>query len=128
MAKTKVAFDDLLAVATRGELRCVLSTSRLPPTLPEAQRLAADAAALCPAASPLRLGIVHSCTSNLLDPWLEIAAALQGLKLETYHAPDAFTFQEAQPGSGLAAHAPDLTLLLLKREDLHPGLARPPSA
>jgi FkbH-like protein len=124
MAGKKVAFDDLLAVATRGELRCILSNSHLSLTLPEALRLAESAQSLEPAALPLRLGIVHTYTSNLLDPWLELAGALQGLKLETYHAPYGFTFQEAQAGSGLVAHAPDLTLIMLRREDLHPDLAR----
>lgn len=123
MAQT--TFDDLLGIPTRSELRCAVANSRFSFTLPQARRLAAYAETLEPARVPLRLGIVHSYTSNLLDPWLDLAAALEGLKLELYHAPYGLTFQEAQAGSGLVAHAPDLTLIMLRREDLHPALAQP---
>jgi len=125
MAKTKPAFDDFLAIATRAELRAAVTSSRLPFSLPEAQRLISHAESLEPAAHPLRLGIIHTYTSDLLDPWLHVEAALQGLELQTYHAPYGLTVQEAQPNSGLVKHAPDMTLLLLRREDLHPDLANP---
>ena len=78
-----------------------------------------------PHVQSLRLGIIHTYTSDLLDPWLAMAAALQGLELQTYHAPYGLTVQEAQANSGLVTHEPDLTLLLLQREDLHPDLAKP---
>jgi len=78
MAKTKPAFDDLLTVRTRAELRSALDSARLTLSLPQVQRLAAHAASLEPAAQALRLAIVHTYTSNLLDPWLAMAAALRG--------------------------------------------------
>ena len=94
-------------------------------TLPQAQQLAAHAASLEPPARPLRLGIVHTYTSALLDPWLELAAALQGFALNPYHAPYGLALQETEPGSGLLAHQPEVTLLLLRWEDLHPALGQP---
>lgn len=103
----------------------MLSAPGVELSLPEVQRLASHANALEPAKQALRLGILHTYTSDLLDPWLNLAAALQGLALQTYHAPYGLLLQEAQEKSGLAQHQPDVTLLLLRREDLHPDLARP---
>ena len=64
-------------------------------------------------------------TSDLLDPWLQLAAALQGMSIDVYHAPFGMSLQEAQAESGLVRQRPDVTLLLLQREDLHPALAEP---
>lgn len=125
MARKKPTFDDLLTVRTRAELRAAVSASRVTFSLPQVQRLVSHAESLEPAVQPLRLGIIHTYTSDLLDPWLAMAAALQGLELQTYHAPYGLALQEAQANSGLVTHEPDLTLLLLQREDLHPDLAKP---
>ncbi|MFO1428795.1 MAG: HAD-IIIC family phosphatase [Candidatus Competibacteraceae bacterium] len=125
MAKTKPVFDDFLTLGTRAELRAAVTRAGLTLTLPQAQRLIARAEALEPAVQSLRLGIIHTYTSELLDPWLMLAASLQGLELHTYHAPYGVTLQEAQEDSGLPAHMPDLTLLMLRREDLHPALVKP---
>src|SRR5690348_15078870 len=64
------AFEDLLALRTRAELRAILATTGIRVTLPQAQRLAAHADALEPAVQSLRLAIVHTYTSDLLSPWL----------------------------------------------------------
>src|SRR5262249_9828117 len=64
-------------------------------------------------------------TSDLLDPWFGLAGALEGLKVTTYHAPYGLSLEEADARSGLVAHSPDITLFLLRREDLHPDLVRP---
>ena len=53
---------------------------------------------------------------------------MEGLDIKTYHAPYGLNLEEADAGSGLVAHAPDITLLLLLREDLHPDLTRPAAA
>ena len=124
MCKTKPDLDRLLALQSRDALRQAIRYSAAP-TLGELQRLTEHAARLQPALRDLRLGIVHSYTSELLDPWLGFAAALEGMKVATYHAPYGINLEEAEPGSGLVAHSPDITLLLLSREDLHPDLARP---
>lgn len=125
MAKTKPTFEDLLNIGTRAELRGAVAGSRLPFSIPQAQRLVAHAMSLEPALQSLRMGIIHTYTSDLLDPWLAMAASLQGLELQAYHAPYGLTVQEAHAKSGLVTHEPDLTLLLLQREDLHPDLKKP---
>ena len=125
MRKTQNQFESLLAARSRGELRSLMGGSGVKVTLPQAQQLVAHARSLDPSAQPLRLGIVHTYTSDLLDPWLELAAALQGLELQTYHAPYGLSPHEAEPNSGLVTHRPDVTLLLLRREDLHPELGKP---
>ena len=91
----------------------------------QAQRLAAHAKSLTVGARPLNISIVHTYTSDLLDPWFDLAGALQDLDVRTYHAPYGLALQEAQAGSALVSHAPQITLLMLRREDLHPELARP---
>jgi len=124
MAKRKFDLEKLLALGTRDALRQAVRQAD-PPILPEIQRLTDHASGLAPALRQLRLGIVHSYTSDLLDPWLGLAGALEGLNVKPYHAPYGLNLEEAEPGSGLVAHSPDITLLMLRREDLHPDLARP---
>lgn len=125
MRKTQNQFESLLAARSRSELRSLLGASGSKITIPQAQQLVAHASSLEPAVQTLRLGIVHTYTSDLLDAWLELAAALQGLDLRTYHAPYGLSPHEAEANSGLVAHKPDVTLLLLRREDLHPELTKP---
>jgi len=123
MARIKAEFDDLLIPANLAELRAELSRWRTPLSLPQVQRLIAHAKILCKEPIALRIGIVHTYTSNLLDPWLDMSAALQGIEVQTYHAPYGTIMQETGPSSGLVAHQPDITLLMLRREDIHPALA-----
>jgi FkbH-like protein len=127
MSKRKLELDELLALRTRDALRQALQQTA-PPMLTQIQRITERAAELSPATVELRLGVVHSYTSELLDPWLDLAGALEGLDVTTYHAPYGLNLEEADGGSHLAAHAPDITLMLLRREDLHPDLARPVAA
>jgi len=118
-------FECLLNTRSRAELRAVVSRAGVKLNLPQAQQVVAHAGSLEPTVQVLRLGVVHTYTSDLLNPWFDLAAALQGLELQTYHAPYGLSPQEAQEHSGLLTHKPDLTLLLLRREDLHPDLAKP---
>lgn len=117
--------EDWLTVHSRADLRTALNYSSVKLTLPQVQRLISHAESLEPNTHCLRLGIIHTYTSDLLDPWLDMAATLEGLELHTYHAPYGVTLQEAHPNSGLVKHAPDLTLLLLRSEDLHPDMKKP---
>jgi len=128
VAKEQDQFESLFDVQSRGELRSRLSSLQMRLSLPQAQRLVAHAESLAPALLPLRIAIAHTYTSEMLNPWLDLAAALEGFKVESYHAPYGMVLQEAQPNSGLVAHRPDVTVLLLRREDLHPALARPLAA
>lgn len=125
MVTVKSVIDDFLKASSRAELKALLAASQMKLSLPQVQQIIAHAESLEAVAQPLRLGIVHTYTSDLLTPWLDFAAALQGLELETYHAPYGTTFQEACVDSGLVRHAPDMTLLMLRREDLHPDLSTP---
>lgn len=118
-------FDKLLASQSLAQLRAQLASTGAPASPNQAQRLSAHARTFTATPQPLRLGIVHTYTSELLDPWLDLAGSLQGLDVQTYHAPYGLALQEAVPGSGLLRHEPTITLLLLQREDLHPALARP---
>src|ERR1700746_2742518 len=121
MSKRKLDLDELLELETRDALRQALQQAATPTQI---QRITERAAELSPTMVELRLAVVHSYTSELLDPWLALAGALEGLHIRTYHAPYGLNLEEADAGSGLVAHAPDITLMLLRREDLHPDLTR----
>jgi len=122
----KDSLPNLLEASTRRELRYRLSAASTPDlTLVQAQALTRHLQSLSEPAIPFRLGIVHTYTSDLLDPWLRFEALLQGLDPLIYHAPYGVTVQAAQADSALAAHAPDVTLLLMTWDDLHPDLAKP---
>ncbi len=82
MRKTQDQFENLLTARSRTELRSLVAGSRMKITLPQAQQVVAHAQSLEPVVQVLRLGIVHTYTSDLLNPWLDLAAVLQGLKLE----------------------------------------------
>lgn len=127
MKNSKDPLPELLACATRAELRARLAGGQ-PLALPQAQKLLAHLKTLEEATQPLRLGVVHTYTSDLLDPWLQLEAGLQGLDIDIHHAPYGVTMQEARAGSGLSMHRPDITLLLLRWEDLHPQLSQPLAA
>lgn len=125
MARNATEIERLLALGDLASLHQAVNRLTPPVTLADLRPLTDHAARLCPAPRPLRLAVVHTYTSELLQPWLDAAAALQGLVLHTHHAPYGVVVGEAQPGSGLLAHQPDLTLMLLQRTDLHPDLMRP---
>jgi FkbH-like protein len=111
----------LEARSRAGVLACLLPR-RPTLTLPEVQRLARHLEALGEPSVPLRIGILHTYTSDLLDPYLKFEALLQGLQPIIYHGPYGAILQEAEPASGLVEHKPDLTLLLLRWEDVDPRL------
>jgi FkbH-like protein len=127
MMKKKLVFDDFLTMSTRLELRAAVTESKISFSIPQVQRLIDHVGTFTQSVQSLRLGIVHTYTSDLLDPWLNLAAALEGVQLHTYHAPYGVVVQEARADSGLVKHQPDLTLLMLRREDLHPDLSKPVS-
>jgi FkbH-like protein len=97
-------------------------------SLPEAHALARRLNETEPPEKEFRLGIVHTYTSDLLDPWLQFHAVIQGINLKTYHAPYGLNLMESQKGSGLHVHAPDMILFMLTLEDIHPGFSQPDSS
>ena len=119
--------DKLLSTPSLAQLRAELSAGRVPAGPAQALQVAAHAKTLTQSAArqPLRLAIVHTYTSDLLNPWLDMAGAVQGLDTAVYHAPYGLALQEASPQSALVRHAPHVTVLMLQREDLHPDLLRP---
>ena len=117
-------FDKLLALQSAQDIKNQLALRSMVPSPQQAGKLRRHLATLGEARA-VRLGIVHTYTSELLDPWLHFSAALNGLSLDIYHAPYGTTVQEATGQSGLCQHTPDVTLLLLTREDLHPALQAP---
>ncbi len=125
MRITETKLEKLLTAPNGPALNRALTQRQFVPTPPQLERLSEHLEAVDPPRKTVRLGIVHTYTSELLDPWLHFTAALNQIALNIYHAPYGVTVQEAQPGSQLVAHQPDVTLLLLRREDLHPALQMP---
>jgi FkbH-like protein len=117
--------DHLLAAADLGELRARVWRWRAPLTLPQVQEVSVRAEALGLRRIDLRIGVIHTYTTDLLDPWIRMWGALHGMETSTYHAPYGLSLKEAAPGSGLLEFRPEITLLMLRREDLHPEFARP---
>src|SRR5262252_2833959 len=99
MMNSRPMFDEVFITKSRVELRAAIARFRETITLPQAQRVIAHARSLGDDLQPLRLAIVHTYTSDLLQPWLDLEAALQGIDLRTYHAPYGQVTQEAQAGS-----------------------------
>jgi FkbH-like protein len=125
MKITDDQIEKLLALQSVQEIKNFLATRSLSPSMPQAGKIRQYVRSLQNTPRLVRLGIVHTYTSELLDPWLHYSAALNQLDVDIYHAPYGTTVQEASPNSGLVAHAPDITLLFLTREDLHPALQTP---
>jgi FkbH-like protein len=117
--------DKLLGASSAQEIKNHLMLRNAVPSLPQSKKLLAHLSSITESPRSLRLGIVHTYTSELLDPWLEFSGALNGLAMDIYHAPYGVTIPEAQESSGLARHQPDITLLLLQKSDLHPALSLP---
>ena len=117
--------ETLLTARSAQALKGLLAQRNMVPSLAQASKLQKHINTFQQVQRPVRLGIVHTYTSELLDPWLHFSAALNQLSLDIYHAPYGVTLQEAAASSGLAEHSPDITLLLLTKEDLHPALQMP---
>jgi FkbH-like protein len=117
--------ETLLTTRSAQALKSLLAQRNLVPSLAQAGKLQTHIDTLVQVRRTVRLGIVHTYTSELLAPWLHFSAALNQLNLDIYHAPYGVTLQEASTSSGLAEYSPDITLLLLTREDLHPALQMP---
>jgi FkbH-like protein len=125
MGKTNYSVDDLLDLDSRAELRANLARLRTPLALTDVAKLTERARAMQPPVQAYRLAVAHSYTSELLNPWLAFAAALEGFDVQAWHAPYGTLVQQAQGDSALVRQQPDMTLLMLQREDLHPDLAGP---
>ncbi|NQX88674.1 MAG: HAD-IIIC family phosphatase [Halioglobus sp.] len=123
VSDTKLA--KLLKSSTRQEVKDALLRENLLLSPGQLKQVHGHLVSLAQNVRPIKLGIVHTYTSELIDPWLEFAAALDNFELDIYHAPYGVTLQEAHQDSGLARHKPDLTLVMLQQSDLHPTLQQP---
>jgi FkbH-like protein len=128
MALTPSQTERLLSITDRAELLQSVHALPAPLSLSDLRQVAEHAAVLKPGLQAWRVGFVRSYTSELLTPWLEVAGQLQGLQVEPYHAPYGVLLGEASADSGLVAHRPDITVLMLQRHDLHPALLGPIAA
>ena len=127
MAPRPTALDTLLATDSFDGFVTATRAGTWPAalSLPEARRLSDHLAAINTPDEALRVAFVRNVTTEMLEPWLELAAAMEGFDASVYHAPFGLGPMEAAPGSGLAQHDPDVTVMLVTREDLHPDLAQP---
>lgn len=116
---------ELLAAGSRADLAWQARALPRPTSLLNARHLVTRLNELAPPSRHARIAVLRTCTSECLDPWIAYESALQDMACEVYHAPFGFLRQESAPGSGLRAHAADVCLLLLQREDLHPLFQRP---
>jgi FkbH-like protein len=94
-------------------------------TLPDVQRLARRLASFEVPRQPLRAAVVRTYTTELLRPYWTFEALANGFELDLYEAPFGALVQELQPQAGLVQHAPEITYLLLRWEDIAPALAAP---
>ncbi|MCX7097124.1 MAG: HAD-IIIC family phosphatase [Methylococcales bacterium] len=117
--------DWLLSIKDRRELNESTQIWHKGCSVTETRPITAHLKSLPGDLKAFRLGIIHTYTSDLLDPWLDLHAAACGFDLHTYHAPYGLNMFEAQQQSGLVQHSPDLTLFMLQPEDLHPDLCKP---
>lgn len=120
--------DSWLASDDKAELAAKVQDSTALLTLPQAQSIAGRLRALGEAGQELRIAFLRTYTTEPLDPWLEFEGELQGFKVVGYHAPFGTVRQEAHAGSGLVQHRPDVTVVMLQREDLDPALSKPLAA
>ena len=93
--------EKLLAAQSPQEMKSLLMQRKMVPSLAQANKLHKLINTFAHITKPIRLGIVHTYTSELLDPWLHFSAALNELNLDIYHAPYGATVQEATAHSGL---------------------------
>ncbi len=125
MVRKSNQFETLLQLDSCREFEEIPHNWSIGLTLPEAQKLTRHIENFNAQKTNFNLGIIHSYTSDLLDPWLKLHAELNRINLNVYHAPYGLNIMEAQAGSGLIQHQPELTLFMLQREDLHPQLKSP---
>jgi len=115
------------AASSRAEILAGLGARRSPVALSELRALTRQLRALDEPTVPLRAAVLHTYTTELLQPYWQFEARLQGFELDLYEAPYGVLLQEAQAGSGLAQADPHLVYAFLRWEDLDPRLSRPVS-
>ena len=116
--------EQALQAPTRRELAAALSRRARPLTLPEVSRLTRRLEQLDEPTRPLRVALVRTYTTELLRPYWRFEALLHGLMIALCEAPYGSLLEAVQPGSQLAAHAPEVTYFFLRWEDIEPEFTR----
>ncbi len=109
----------------RADVVAGLGARRTPLTLAQIRAITRHLRSLDEPTLPLRVAVLHTYTTELLQPYWQFESRLQGFDLQLYEAPYGALLQEAEPGSGLATAEPDLVYAFLRWEDLDPRLSLP---
>ncbi len=125
MSTTADPLTAALEAPTRAELDRALRASGRELGLVEVNRLTRKLRGLNEATQPLRVGILHTYTTELLRPHWDLAALLHGFALDLYEAPYGSLLPEVQRDSALLRHQPDVVFAFLQWEDLDPRLRGP---
>jgi FkbH-like protein len=118
-------FDRAMQAETLHDLMDALLPKRPSLSLLQIGQLTKKLVTLAPERKTLRAAVLRTYTSELLRPYWAFEAALNGFDLQLYEGPYGAVVQEAQPTSSLVAHDPEITYLLLRWEDVEPGLSQP---
>ena len=111
----------------RADLLAQLGSRRTPLTLRDIRDMTHRLQAMSEPLPQLRMAVLHTYTTELLQPYWRFECLLQGFELEHYGAPYGALMQEGEPASGLAAANPDFVYLFMRWEDLEPRLTAPVS-
>ena len=117
--------EKALVSGTRNEMLAVLRDNREALGLTDIMQLKSHLKTLSPALEPVRIGILRTYTIEMLAPFLEYEALLDGYTCEVYQGPYGSILQELEESSGLLTHAPSATFLFMTWADLHPGMQQP---
>lgn len=115
-------------ISSRAEIHAGLGSRRTPLTLREIRETSRQLQTFDEPTIPLRAAVLHTYTTELLQPYWRFEAQLQGFDLHLYEAPYGALMQETEPESGLVAANPDFVYLFMRWEDLDPRLRLPLSA
>lgn len=118
-------FEKLFLHKTLLELQGAVNRMNQTLSLQDAARVQSYATELRSSEQSLKLAFIHTYTSELLDPWLDLHCSLAGYSSHVYHAPYGLAVQEMHSESALVKFAPDVTVLLLRQSDLDPDLSTP---
>lgn len=121
----KIRLDDLLSTKSTLQFREMLAKYDSPMTTAQALSLVKHIENTDPPKSVIDFAIIHTYTSELLDPWMKLQALAEGYLANVYHAPYGIGLMEASHESNLASFNPDVTVMLFQPADLHPEFKFP---
>jgi FkbH-like protein len=115
------------SAGSRTDVLAALGSRRTPLTLSQIRAVTRQLRSSDEPTLPLRAAVLHTYTTELLQPYWQFEALLQGFDLQLYEAPYGMLYQQAEPTSELAASDPALVYVFMSWEDLDPRLRRPVS-